>query len=162
MKEQRLLEILESLTLAHRDLLAEFNQERACVKVFDTEGLKKVTAREIEIGMRISALECERARIVSEMQAAYKIEGERVGIDDLAKCVAEPLADMYRARAKALRTLLQEAIKCRNTNNKLIEKVMAFNEGSIRIYLNAGKKELTYSGRGAVSHSQRHVLDSIA
>jgi len=159
--KKTLMEIMDTLVRLNKDIYAAFKDERECLIHNNIDRLRIVVSQEMEIGAQIARTEEQRNSLITRFKNHYAIETEAVRLADLAHFVEEPYASHYVARGEELRAIINDIIKLRNFNNALIKKMLLFNEKQVNLFMGLGKKDLTYDGAGAISHSRKQILDSV-
>ncbi|MFC1809770.1 flagellar export chaperone FlgN, partial [Candidatus Omnitrophota bacterium] len=120
-----------------------------------------ITLREMELGLKISEAEKKRQELVKECKEKYNIDKEMITIRDLSSVMEEPYSSRILRKGKELKELLTDIMDARALNNKLIQKLLGFNERNIKLFMNLGNKNLTYDDTGVIHHSRKQVLDSV-
>ena len=159
--EKQLLAVVDELIEKNKKLYDLFRQERSCVTHFDINGLRTVNADEMQLSVEISDLNQQRLHLVMQLKEKYQVTEMPVTLAVLTRYVPQPYAAYYEERAAYFKKLLADIIRCRNLNNRLIEKAIRFNERHIQLYIKAGDKKLTYDNTGTINHSRRQMLDSV-
>lgn len=160
-KEERLVVILDRLIELNQNLKEVFEQERICLLKNDIFGLKNVNGQEMAIGSELKENEQLRVGVLEEFRTAYSIEADPIHIQDLLKVVPESFRLRFEQQAKSLKDILLSLMHVRNTNNRVIERMLRFNEKNIKLFLTAGKTDLSYDQNGKMSQSNKQVLNSI-
>jgi flagellar biosynthesis/type III secretory pathway chaperone len=159
--EKQLLAIMTDLQDKNLVLLTLFREERQCLIDNDLVKLQNVALREMELGLQISALEKRRQVVVKAIKDEHKIVSENITIRDICAVVGAPSDAQLLRAGRDLKGLLNDIMDVRILNNKLIQKMLAFNERNIKLFMNFGNKKLTYDLNGKIQHSRRQMLDSV-
>ncbi len=159
--EKELFTVLTDLYDKNMVLLGLFQEERQCLINNDLAKLQNVALREMELGLQISVLEKRRQVLVKEIKEHFKIGSENVTIKDICSAVAAPINEQLLRVGSDLKGLLNDIMDVRILNNKLMQKMLEFNERNVKLFMNLGNKKLTYDYTGKIQHSRRQILDSV-
>ncbi len=157
---QDLIAILDRLLVANADMLDLFKAEKAALCENDMNGLGSINAKELECNLIIKNLEGRRMTLVKRISMQYKIQKDNVKLKDICEVVEERYKPFLIAKGNQLQAVIYEIVRLRNLNNALIEKMITFNDKHIRLFMEAGKTQLTYNDQGDFDHSRRNVFDS--
>jgi hypothetical protein len=159
--EKQLLAALTDLYDKNLVLLTLFREERQCLIDNDLVKLQDVALREMELGLQISVLEKRRQAVVKGIKDEHKIASENITIRDICAVVGAPCDAQLLRAGRDLKGLLNDIMDIRILNNKLMQKMLEFNERNIKLFMNLGNKKLTYDFTGKIQHSRRQILDSV-
>ena len=153
-KFSRLNEVLQSEKALYEKLVEIAREKQGHLVQNDLDGINETVSREEELLTEISEEEKKRKEVLKE------IEGEEDSFADLCQKAPEELADKLKKTREQLLLLLEELWEVNETNNRLIQDSLQFNNNLVQSLAKIRGSD-TYSQEGSKEKS-RSFLDKKA
>ena len=159
--ENKLVEMLDQLFTLNEILIESLKVEHEHLITNNIEGLKGINVTQLELSDQIKKIELARIELVKAIAKKHQLKKEDIKLDDLFEMMDEEMVGRLNEKREQLKVVLAKIMRLRELNNRLIKKILDFNDQNIRLLIDLGNRSLTYNDQGDINESRKRLLDSV-
>lgn len=148
-----LMDVLDALISAHRDLLSVSQDEQSAIVSGEIESVERLSWRKQEIVARLREMEPRRDAAVGA--AAVSVGAHKATVSATGDCLDEPEAGEMRRRRDELILLVRSLERVNRVTTRLLLRAIEFADASIRMLKNTSETNPIYAAAGSVQENRQ-------